>query len=235
MSISNAVKSYHLPGNGHLQPYCHEIFQSLRRTRDDVARPRAIGLTSSFGGEGVSTLAANLAIAAAAGGVGKVLLVDANLDHPSQHTIFGFPLAPGLVEFLSGRSPADCAHPVVGASHLALLTAGAPPDAIDGHGDKAFAARIEILKQTCDCVIFDLPPVADAVFPPALLSLLDGVLLVTESERIQRRNLWRTKCALEGAGANILGVVVNKQRQYFPRWLDNILPVRSYYPPRHPR
>jgi capsular exopolysaccharide synthesis family protein len=233
MSISNAVKSYHLPGNGHLQPYCHEIFQGLRRSRDDLARPRAIGLTSSFGGEGVSTLAANLAIAAAAGGVGKVLLVDANLEHPSLHNIFGFPLSPGLVEFLSGRSPADCAHHVAGASHLALLTAGAPPDVIDG--DTAFAARVEILKQTCDCVIFDLPPVADAVFPPNLLSLLDGVLLVTESERVQRRSLWRTKCALEGAGANILGVVVNKQRQYFPRWLDNMLPVRSYYPPRHPR
>ncbi len=237
MSILNPVYSYQLPGNGHLQPYCHEIFQGLRHWRDGAGRLRTIGVTSSYGGEGVSTLAANLAFAAAADGSGQVLLVDANLAHPTLHETFGFPQSPGFFEFLGGRPPADCAHRLVGTPNLALLTVGAMPDAIAGEAgnDRAFAKRIEVLTQTCGRVIFDLPPVAEDVFPPALPSLLDGVLLVTESERVQRQNLWRTKCALEGAGAQILGVVVNKQRQYLPQWLDNILPSRSYYRPRNPR
>jgi Mrp family chromosome partitioning ATPase len=237
MSILRPANVQRVPGNGHLQPYCHEIFQGLRQLHDDAGPLRAIGLTSSYGGEGVSTLAANLAIAAAASGAGKVLLVDANFVHPTLHTTFGFPSGPGFFEVLSSRSPCDCARRLAGTPNLALLTVGKIPDtiAVGAAGDPAFAPRIEALKQAYDQVIFDLPPAGEDVFPPALLSLLDGLLLVTESERVERQSLWRTKCALEGVGAKILGVVVNKQRQYIPRWLDNILPSRSYHPPRNPR
>jgi capsular exopolysaccharide synthesis family protein len=236
MWTSKAATSYILPGNGHLQPYCREILHGLRNARNHATGLRTMGVTSSLGGEGVSTLAANLAIAAAENGTGKVLLVDTHLARPILHAVFGLPRSPGLVDLLRERPPVDLAHPVTGLPHLWLLTAGKTSNA--AHADVDIASlpeHVESLKCAYDCLIFDLPPLEESVVPPTLFSLLEGVLLVTESERVQRRSLWRSKCALEGAGANILGVVVNKQRQYLPRWLDNILPARSQYRPRQPR
>src|SRR5438552_3819037 len=76
---------------------------SLRGT--DACRPlRTLGLTGCAGGEGVSTVAARLAAEAAVTRREPVLLVDANLTHPTAHQLLEVQPGPGLAEVLGGTA-----------------------------------------------------------------------------------------------------------------------------------
>ena len=74
----------------------------LRAQSEDSA---TLLVTSAEPGVGKSTLAANYAGISARGGE-RVLLVDADLRNPAQHSIFGASRSPGLVEFAANSSPA---------------------------------------------------------------------------------------------------------------------------------
>jgi Mrp family chromosome partitioning ATPase len=71
-------------------------------------------------------------------------------------------------------------------------------------------------------VIVDLPTVAKGV-PAGLGSLLDGLLLIVEAERIRWQVAQRTASLLTAAGVNLLGVVMNKRPNHIPRWLYETL------------
>jgi Mrp family chromosome partitioning ATPase len=49
--------------------------------------------------------------------------------------------------------------------------------------------------------------------------LVDGVVLVVESERVRWQVAARGIELLEQAGTQVLGTVINKQREYIPEWL----------------
>ena len=85
-----------------LRGYCESILYSLRQSAGDGGEmPHVIGVTSCYAGEGVTTLASQLALAAAAGGR-RVLLADVNLDSPGLHRVFRTDLSPGLVDACDG-------------------------------------------------------------------------------------------------------------------------------------
>jgi len=80
-------------GPRHFDPgvreYCRALLRRLEWPSGGSSRSlRTLGVTSCTGGEGVSTVAAHLAAAAAAWGTYSVLLVDANLLGPSVHETF---------------------------------------------------------------------------------------------------------------------------------------------------
>ena len=109
---------HHPPGD----PY-EPLVQRLRAIQDGV--PPAIGITSCRQGEGVSTVAANLAISAARSGSVRVLLVDANIDHPSIAATFAVDPCPGLAEALSQVvHPAGCIQQT-SSEKLSVMAAGA--------------------------------------------------------------------------------------------------------------
>ena len=83
-----------------------ESIQSLRLALRHVGVGRdvkVLQLTSALPGEGKSTIAANLARAAALCG-DRVLLIDADLRRPSIGSSLGLPASPGLAELLAGSS-----------------------------------------------------------------------------------------------------------------------------------
>jgi Mrp family chromosome partitioning ATPase len=180
---------------------------------------RTVGLTSCWPGEGVSTVAAHLAVAAAARAPRPVLLVDANLERPSAHRRFALRPAPGLADaLLSGGPPAVQPSAV---PQLSLLVAG------DVGGRRAHAETsphltglLQALQEDFGLVLFDLPPASGGPFAGRLAGLLDGTLLVVEAERARWQEAQREKELLAQAGANLLGAVLNKRRQYVPRWLQ---------------
>src|SRR5690242_1674777 len=180
--------------------------------------PGALGLTSCLAGEGVSTVAAQLAVAAACAGQ-PVLLADANFERPAVHGLFGLNLGPGLAEALRDTDRLRGFIQAAPVPNLAALTAGqleCPP--LQAHDPSALAAVVAALKGDFPLVVFDLPAVARGSFAARLASLLDGVLLVVEAERVPGEVVRREKELLAQAGAPLLGAVLNNRRQYIPGW-----------------
>ena len=82
--------------------------ESMRTLRSGIQMtdvdnpPKIIALTSTMPGEGKTTIALSLAASAASSGI-KVLLVDADLRHPSASRFLGLHKETGLVDLLLGQ------------------------------------------------------------------------------------------------------------------------------------
>jgi Mrp family chromosome partitioning ATPase len=180
---------------------------------------RTVLVTSPTTGDGKSTLAANLAAAAAALGFDTVL-VDANLRYPTVHEALGIANDRGLGEVLREGGPKQQAalRRIVrpgGQPHLWAITAGHAtlPQSL------ALAwARLRdilrLLKARYRFVIVDGP--AEELGPDAsvLARLVDATVMVLNQESARREPTWRCRQALtEGPNANLAGVVFNRVRR----------------------
>src|SRR5271165_6186556 len=104
-----------------------ETYKSIRTGIDLLRRNwegKVFMVTSPQPADGKSTTASNLAISMAHSGR-KVLLIDADLRRPSQHTIHGLPRSPGLTEILNDQMPFHQAVQQTAIENLDFLAAGA--------------------------------------------------------------------------------------------------------------
>ena len=72
-------------------------------------------------------------------------------------------------------------------------------------------------------MVFDLPAATESSSAIRLAGMLDGVLLVVETERIRREVARHVAGQLSQSGATLLGVVLNKRQQHVPHWLYRTL------------
>ena len=180
---------------------------------------RTVLVTSPAPGEGKSTLAANLAVAAAGLGLDTVL-VDANLRHPSVHEVLGMANDRGLGEMLrEGSSKQQAALRRIvrpgGQPHLWAVTAGhaAPPQSL-ALAWARLRDMLRLLKARYRFVIVDGP--AEALGPDAgvLAGLVDATVLVLNQGTARREPTWRCRQALtEGPNVNLAGIVFNRVRR----------------------
>jgi capsular exopolysaccharide synthesis family protein len=172
---------------------------------------RTLGMTSVEPGEGVSTVAAQLAMATAATRSQRVLLVDGNVSDPSVHARFSVSQAPGFAEVLSDACRLPEALRESGAAGLFLLTAGQPGPGLSGdYRAERLSDVLEAIKIDFDLVVFDLPArLRDSDAMP-LAALMDGILLVLEAGRVPWDEAVREKDLLLRARMNVVGVVLNK-------------------------
>jgi protein-tyrosine kinase len=68
-------------------------------------------------------------------------------------------------------------------------------------------------------VIFDSAPVIGFADTQSLCTKVDGVILVVNYDKTRRQVALRAKKELEEAGANILGVIINRRKYYIPDWI----------------
>lgn len=186
--------------------------------------PHVLAITGSHHDEGASTVAANLARVLARPGNEHVLLVDADIRHPSVHQIFETTLSPGLSDILAdGQSIDDVILPSP-VQNLHILSAGAiNGDLSEVFDSERFAGILNSIKKNYQYVVIDLPAVNEASWALRLAKLCDGVGLVVEAERSRWEVAQKTKELLEQSKAKIIGVIVNKRRFYIPHWLYQTL------------
>ena len=192
---------------------------------DDTQPLRTLGLTSCYGGEGVSTVAAQLAHTAAASGHHRILLVDANFTRPSLAHLFGVSAGPGLAEAVAAEATQSPNVQTTSTPDLSILTTGvAAGDLSRVYQSRQMAALVDTFKHRFDLVIFDLPSCDEQISGTgSMAGLLDGLLLVVESERVRWEVAQNTQQILGRYGANLSGVVLNKNQQHVPDWLYNTL------------
>lgn len=201
-----------------------EHYQALAGTLKQLSNVKgdslqAVGVTSSSSGEGVSTVAFNLAAAATHDYEQPVLLVDANFAWPSVHTAFGLHERTGLADLVH-----DAGQPLelVQTTHvpnLFVLPAGTATACAQAKLDAAAAqAILESLAGNFGLIVFDMPPSASAASLP-LAAALDGMILVVEAERVRSQAAQQMKRRLQQADVHLLGVVFNKRPAHVPEWL----------------
>jgi capsular exopolysaccharide synthesis family protein len=178
--------------------------------RPGMSKKRCVLITSATGGEGKTTLAAQLAGRCANAGL-MTLLIDADLRRPSLGDLLEVPEGPGLVDVLSGDAAAEAAMVVIGnAGGFHLLPAGTmgqDPSRLL-HGDR-LGQLIAQFRETFDIVIIDAPPVL--AVPDALLlgRWTDGAVLAVRHDSSRFPLVERANRRLASVGVHVLGAVVN--------------------------
>ncbi len=102
----------------------------------------------------------------------------------------------------------------VGVPNLRVMPSGPlPPNPSELLDLKAMEGLFKAL-QNCgaEIVIFDTPPILGLSDSRILASKVDGVLIVADMIRANKRHLKQVKDLLAQSGARVLGCVINKQR-----------------------
>jgi capsular exopolysaccharide synthesis family protein len=195
-------------------------FYELRRRLIGSAVGDAIKtvlVVSALHGEGASSTACLLARAMADRGRARSLLVDLNLRTPSLWRMLGAKQRQGLTSVVSGeRALADVVQstPFDGVQ---LITAGnGYANAIDVIDNGKTLETVSELGRHADVVFIDAAPVTLYPDARAIAPLVDGVILVVEADVTPVAVANRAVELIRDTGANLLGVVLNKRRDYIP-------------------
>lgn len=170
---------------------------------------KTLVVTAAGPGEGASTVALELARSLVRNGE-KVLLVDGNLRIPVLAERTEQQAAGGLSDVLRNK----------GAYRDVLLSKEGEPDLLGAGtlaenpsellGSSAMQLLMDDARKHYDYIIIDTPPaamVADAVI---VSSRADATLLVVEDGAADKKEIRQTIEAIEKAGGNLLGAVMNK-------------------------
>lgn len=187
----------------------------------DLDRKRAIMISSAERGEGKSLFTLHFSLVLAYHLQKQILLIDADVRRPVQHTVFQVPLSPGFAELLSGSLPVKEAIRPTKVKNMDFLPAGlggGNPSRLFSGGRVAEIVRQ--LHQTYDIIILDSPPVVPVSDPLHYLEAVDGVLFLVMAGLTHRDVSQRGVEILRSAGANILGVVANNLAEVLPYYYD---------------
>lgn len=188
-----------------------EALRTLRtNVRFAVGRQtlRALLVSSPGEGEGKSTIAVNLAIAAATAGQ-RVLLVDADLRRPAVHRQFGVANGLGTSSVLTGQESLEGLLVDVGVPNLAVMTAGRrPPNPAELLAD-GIAHLVGASMGTFDLLVVDGPPVLAVADSLEISRVVEATLLVVAHGLTGRRAVAETGRRLSLVGGNLVGAVIN--------------------------
>jgi protein-tyrosine kinase len=200
------------------------LVQRIRAIALDTDAAQAIGITSCARGAGVSTVAFNVAAAAAEAGLGPVLLVGTDVaDAVGRHAGEASPVV-GLADALDdGSDPMDCVISSAIEELSVVATRGSATRGTPALDPIRIAEILNVYKCHFKLVIVDIPPPTEFDGSICLAGQMDGVVLVIEAERVDSRVALKMKRQLDAANANVLGVVFNKRREYVPNWLYGLL------------
>jgi polysaccharide biosynthesis transport protein len=175
---------------------------------------RSLVISSADQGEGKSTVAVQLAQAAAAMGQ-RVLLVDADLRFPTLHKLVGSMNIQGLTDVIS--HDLDWQNVVERSQqeeNLYIISAGqVPPDPIRLLASQKMQDLMNELQMSFDLVIYDTPNLLSVADANLLASYANGMILVTELGKLKRTVFQQALEELQIAGTPMLGVVANKSKE----------------------
>jgi capsular exopolysaccharide synthesis family protein len=199
---------------------CETLSDNLLHSADGSTPPRVIAVTSSRDGEGVSTVASNLALTLARKVNQRVLLVEANHLNPALHKTFGINLIPGLTDILAEGQGHLTGMNSRRSSNLDVIQSGKGEISLYQLADsKEFSELLDLWKNEYSFVILDIPAIFQTRSTLRMSSRVDGVVLVVQAENAGYEVVKRALVQLGQAKAKVLGVVLNKRMFHIPEWL----------------
>jgi capsular exopolysaccharide synthesis family protein len=190
-----------------------EAFRTLRSVLPGQGSGATLILVTGVrGGEGTSTIAANLAASFAGSGL-RTLLVDLNLRRPAQSAaIFGAKVQPGVTDFALGIDSLDqLVRPAV--DRLEVLPAGrAVPNPGELMGYAWFQNFSDEVRNRYQIVVLDAPAVLEFGDVLPVAAAADHTVLVARSGRTSILQLIKAGTTLTDAGGRVDGVILNFAR-----------------------
>lgn len=197
-----------------------DTYRSLRSNLDfiQIDHPiRTIFVSSPGVGDGKSTTAISLALIMAHADK-NVVLVDADLRLPVVHKSLNLHNKTGFTDLFINPNLLNQLVKPWGTPPISVITSGKlPPNSTDLLGSRRMNEILAQLKSRFDYVIIDGPPfiVPDAA---VLSAKVDGVLAVIRTGYTQKQDIIAMREQMDLAGAQLLGVVMNKTKVSLNRY-----------------
>jgi capsular exopolysaccharide synthesis family protein len=189
-----------------------EAYRTLRTNIDFSSvddRLQTLLVTSSAPTDGKSMAVANLAVVMADGGR-PVILVDADLRRPTQHTLFELNNEQGFTTLFRDQEALQTPPlQAIPDTSLQVLTSGPlPPIPSQLLASQKMDEVLARLTSLAEIIIFDAPPVITVNDASLLASKVDGVLLVVKAGHTKRDHIKAAKDRLEKVNARLIGAVL---------------------------
>lgn len=168
-------------------------FQNLRTNFLPLLKentPKVYIITSTFPGEGKSTVTSHLAISL--GEVGKkVLIIDADLENPKIHTKFDTQKTPGIVNILSNSKNIKQILIKTKFTGVWVISAGELSNVRQSSPDVLFSlplpSLLDGLKNTFDVIFVKTAPVLSGPHTRIIEKCCDGILFVMASGKSHKK------------------------------------------------
>jgi capsular exopolysaccharide synthesis family protein len=198
---------------------------TLSSTRPQA--PQIWLVTSTKKGEGKTFIAVGLAKTLAARKK-DLLLIDGNLRNPSINFRCNLENSPGLSELIEGDLNLNevCRtyrEKNCGDYSIRVITGGRyHTDPFEIFSSEKFKDLLNREKKNYDFLIVDSPSIESSVDPLLIAPLVDHVLLVVSAGKTRRSAFLDARDKIIRAKGNILGVILNKEKNHVPRILRRI-------------
>jgi len=203
---------------------------------------RSLVISSAAPAEGKSTVALNLAHAAAVMEK-RILIVDADLRRPQLHRVLNLPNDQGLSTLLqTTAAPTEIVQSVPHENNLFVLTAGpSPRDPSRLLGSRRMQEIAQTFEQQFDVVIYDTPPLLGFSDAQVLAPYTNGLVVVVGLGKTKRSGLTRVISNLKTAQIPLIGVIANGVKRvaaagysyggYYYRYYHRQPPTQEEHPP----
>jgi capsular exopolysaccharide synthesis family protein len=221
-----------VPGE-HPDTEAYRIMKANLEFNKPTPDAKTVTMISAGPGEGKSTTLNNLAFTCAKAAHYNVLVVDADLRRPAQHTFFETDNSLGLADFLQGKATIDQITRPTKIDNLSFIPAGKLPE--DTAGILSGPLMKEFINQVrgeYDMIFFDSPPILGVSDGSVLASVVDMVVIVVQHRRFPRNMLQRVKHAVTQVGGATAGVVLNNVDTRHDEGYSYYNAYQDYYAPK---
>ncbi|MGH9959435.1 MAG: polysaccharide biosynthesis tyrosine autokinase, partial [Pyrinomonadaceae bacterium] len=184
------------------------LYVALHLMNED-AQKNVVLITSAEPGEGKTTIATCLATIVALAGR-KAVIVDCDFRRPSVHTVFGLPLWPGLLEYLTGTATVDEVCHTDEECKVAVIPAGSDgPNAFALLASNRLGHFLDSLKQRFDYIVLDSPPLMAVPDARILCSKVGAILFIVRWAKTRREVVTLAIKQIARNGASLTGAVLS--------------------------
>ncbi|MBI3770078.1 MAG: CpsD/CapB family tyrosine-protein kinase [Deltaproteobacteria bacterium] len=211
-----------------LAPDVEEAYQrlgtNLLAPSKDPSVLRDLMVVASVHGEGTTTTAALYASTLAKRKKLDVLLIEANFRTPALEQVFPIQRNGGFAELIAGTQELDRVVQATPQPNLFVITSGhyetSPSNVLEAPAMSEVLAR---LHERFQFVVFDSAPVNVYTDAQILGPRVDATVFVIEADRTRIDEVQRAKRQLERAGAKMIGVLLNRRKNYLPGFMEGLI------------